>query len=99
MAQLYSYVQRAYGPAADVEELPVFLVDPKGPGVLLLAHVGGGVQAVVVGTGARPSGLAFTPHGPRQPTGPAAAYRLKRLAAELAAATGYRPPVPWEAKY
>ena len=99
VAQLYRHVQQTYGPAADVAGLPVFLVDPRGPGVLLLARVTGPVECVVVGTGARPSALELAQHGRDYASLRPAEYHLRRLAPELAAAYGYRPPVPWEAKY
>jgi hypothetical protein len=99
VAQLYRYVQQTYGPAADVAGIPVFLVDPGGPGVLLLARVTGPAEVVVVGTGARPSALELAPHGPTHDSLRKAEYHLRRLAPELAAAYGYRPPVPWETKY
>lgn len=99
VAQLHRHVQQTYGPAADVAGLPVFLVDPAGPGVVLLARIEGPVHAVLVGTGARPSALELAPHGPPHPDARGAAYHLRRLAPELAAAYGYRPPVPWEARY
>jgi hypothetical protein len=99
VAPLRRYVQATYGPAADVAGVPVFLVDPRGPGVVLLARVEGPVHGVVVGTGVRPSALELDRHGPPYPDAAGAAYHLRRLAPELAAATGYREPVPWEAKY
>jgi hypothetical protein len=77
----------------------VFLIDPKGPGVVLLARVTGPAEVVVVGTGARPSALELTQHGRTYDSVRKAEYHLRRLAPELAAAYGYRPPVPWEAKY
>jgi hypothetical protein len=99
VAQLYRYVQQTHGPAADVAGIPVFLLDPNGPGVILLARVTGPAEVVLVGTGARPSALELTQHGPTYRSRQGAAYHLRRLAPELAAAYGYRPPVPWEAKY
>lgn len=99
VAQLHRHVQQAYGPAADVAGVPVFLVDPKGPGVVLLARIEGPVHAVVVGTGARPLALELDRNGPPFADAQAAAYHLRRLAPELQAATGFRKPVPWEAKY